>query len=52
MDIVRAVAEAESRAKGALQHLAELESIISEERTKWATRLSEDAAAPMTGFGR
>lgn len=52
MDIVRTVADAEGRAAGALQRLSELESIIADERAKWAARLSEDAAAPTGAYGR
>ena len=52
MDIVRSVADAEGRAAGALQRLSELESIIADERAKWAARLSEDAAAPTGAYAR
>lgn len=44
MDLLRALAEAESRSSGLVARIGELDALISEERNKWAAKQATGTA--------
>lgn len=45
MDLLRALAEAESRSGGLVSRIGELDALISEERAKWAAKQGTTTSA-------